>query len=47
MLLKKQKRNTGMVLTLALNYGAQEEITNAVKVIADKVKNSIISPRKS
>ncbi len=35
-----------MILTLAINYGAKEEITNAVKVIADKVKNSIISPEK-
>ena len=43
---KLSKKNTGMVLTLALNYGAKEEITNAVKVIADKVKNSIISPEK-
>ncbi|MGA0211725.1 MAG: isoprenyl transferase [Flavobacteriaceae bacterium] len=40
------KHNEGMVLTLALNYGAQEEITQAMKSIAEKVKNSIISPEK-
>ncbi|MFQ3340624.1 MAG: undecaprenyl diphosphate synthase [Flavobacteriaceae bacterium] len=42
----KTENNTGMVLTLALNYGAKEEITAAVKLIVDKVKNSIISPEK-
>jgi undecaprenyl diphosphate synthase len=42
----KTKHNKGMVLTLALNYGAQEEITQAMKSIAEKVKNSIISPEK-
>jgi len=42
----KTKHNEGMVLTLALNYGAQEEITQAMKSIAEKVKNSIISPEK-
>ena len=35
--------NTRMTLTLALSYGAREEITQAVKKISDKVKNNIIS----
>ena len=35
--------NSRMTLTLALNYGAREEIINAVKNISDKVKNNIIS----
>jgi undecaprenyl diphosphate synthase len=32
-----------MTLTLALSYGSREEIINAVKKIASKVKNNIIS----
>ena len=44
--IEKTKNNTGMVLTLALNYGAKEELTASVKAIAFKVKNSIISPEK-
>lgn len=37
------KENQRMTLTLALNYGSKEEITRATKLIADKVKNNIIS----
>ena len=44
--IKKTKTNSGMILTLALNYGGKEELTEAMKAIAFKVKNSIISPEK-
>ncbi len=42
--LDKTKNNSRMTLTLALNYGGKEELTNAFKEIAIKVKNNIISP---
>ena len=32
-----------MTLTLALSYGSREELTNAVRIISEKVKNNIIS----
>ena len=39
----KTSGNTGTTLTLALSYGAREELTNAMKEIGLKVKNNIIS----
>ena len=38
----KTSKNSHMTLNLALSYGAKEEIVQAVKQIAEKVKNNII-----
>lgn len=38
------KDNTGIVVTLAMNYGGRDEITRAVKHIAKKVKSGEIEP---
>lgn len=35
--------NDGIVMNIALNYGAREEITNAVKTISEKVKTGELS----
>lgn len=40
----RTSQNKTMTLTLALSYGAREEIKNAIQSISAKVKNNIISP---
>src|SRR5690606_40016311 len=42
--IEKTKNNRRMTLTLALSYGAREEIVKTVKEISLKVKNNLISP---
>ena len=37
------KNNTRLTVTIAISYGSRNEIVNSVKLIADKVKNNIIS----
>ena len=41
--IKDTQNNNRMTLTLAISYGAREEIINAVKTIGNKVKNNLIS----
>jgi len=41
---EKTANNDGMILNFALNYGSRKEITDAVKGIAEKVKNGSLVP---
>ncbi len=38
------KKNTGMVFCIAINYGGRDEITRAVKRLAEKAKDGKLSP---
>ena len=38
------KNNTGLFFTIAINYGSRDEITRAVRKIAEKVKEGKIEP---
>lgn len=37
-------QKTGMVLNIAMNYGGRAEITHAVRLLAQKVKNGTLQP---
>ncbi len=43
---KQTSRNTGMVLSLALNYGSKLELTRACREIARKAKNGSLDPER-
>jgi len=40
---KTTYNNSGLLLNVALNYGGRNEITNAVRIIAEKVKDGELS----
>ena len=42
--IERTKHNTGLVLNLALSYSARQEIVDAVREIAQKVKAGLIQP---
>jgi len=42
--MEQTKEYQNLVLTLALSYGSRQELVNTMQVIADKVKNNLISP---
>jgi undecaprenyl diphosphate synthase len=42
--IESTSQNTGLTLTLALNYSSRSELTKATKIIAEKVKSGALFP---
>jgi undecaprenyl diphosphate synthase len=42
--IESTSQNTGLTLTLALNYSSRSELTKATKIIAEKVKSGTLFP---
>ncbi len=40
---EKTRQNSGMVVNIALNYGGRDEIVNAARVLAEKIKQNQIN----
>jgi len=43
--IERTKNNTGMIVNVALNYGGRAEMTNAVKLITQKVESGELSSK--
>ncbi len=41
---QKTAKNTGTILNIAINYGSRDEIINAVKILAQQVKENKLNP---
>jgi len=41
---KRTSKNTGLILNVALSYGGRQEIVDAARVLAEKVKNGLLQP---
>ncbi|SFU87835.1 undecaprenyl diphosphate synthase [Clostridium sp. DSM 8431] len=43
--IERTSKNTGIVMNFALNYGGRNEITRAMRLIAEDIENNKISPK--